>query len=252
MATPNSAMPPTNSRRRRAKSNSPRSAAIRSGSKPPNRTHRRPFPPSRKSPTNTASKTAAKGPAPPLQARRLNRLKRKPAKNPNRSNPKPSNPKLKLNRRPKWYPKPAAPAVRLKAAAQRVPPKAAAAAAANPAASAPAKRLPATSRAFAPLHVANAGLVSNLGGGGLFPGAVEARVGAGRLNQLVVAALLGDAAVFEDDNLAGAADRREAVGDDDCGAARQQSFQALLDRFLGPHIDVGGRLVEDQDAGFGQ
>ena len=27
---------------------------------------------------------------------------------------------------------------------------------------------------------------------------------------------------------------------------------AALDRFLGPHVDVGGRLVEDEDAGLGE
>ena len=90
------------------------------------------------------------------------------------------------------------------------------------------------------------------GGRGLRPGAVEARVGAARLDQLVVGALLGDPAAFEDDDLAGAADRREAVGDDDRGAALQQPLQALLDRLLGAHVDVGGRLVEDQDARLGQ
>ena len=32
----------------------------------------------------------------------------------------------------------------------------------------------------------------------------------------------------------------------------EQALQALLDRLLGPHVDVRGRLVEDQDAGLGQ
>ncbi len=39
-------------------------------------------------------------------------------------------------------------------------------------------------------------------------------------------ALLGDAAVVEDDDPAGVADRREAVGDDDRGAAGEQPAQA--------------------------
>src|ERR1700744_3887871 len=65
-------------------------------------------------------------------------------------------------------------------------------------------------------------------------------------------ALLDDLAVFEDDDLAGAAGGGEAVGDDDGGAAVEEALEASLDRFLGPHVDVGGRLVEDQDAGLGE
>ena len=65
-------------------------------------------------------------------------------------------------------------------------------------------------------------------------------------------ALLDDLAVFQDDDLAGAADRAEAVGDDDRGAAVEEALEAFLDRFLGPDVDVGGRLVEDQDPRFGE
>jgi hypothetical protein len=57
--------------------------------------------------------------------------------------------------------------------------------------------------------------------------------------------------VLEHDDQAGVADRREAVGDDDRGAAGEQAAQALLDAVLGVDVDVGGRLVEDQDPGIG-
>ena len=64
-------------------------------------------------------------------------------------------------------------------------------------------------------------------------------------------ALLDDPAVLEHDDLAGALDRREAVGDDDRGAAGQQAPQAVLDPALGVDVDVRGRLVEDQDPRVG-
>ena len=64
-------------------------------------------------------------------------------------------------------------------------------------------------------------------------------------------ALLDDEAVVQDDDPAGLADRRQAVRDDDRGAAGEQAAQALLDRRLGVEVDVRGGLVEDQDAGVG-
>ena len=64
-------------------------------------------------------------------------------------------------------------------------------------------------------------------------------------------ALLDDAAVLEHDDPPGLADRGEAVGDHDRGAAGQQAAQAVLDAPLGVQVDVRGRLVEDQDARVG-
>src|SRR6478735_7672169 len=58
--------------------------------------------------------------------------------------------------------------------------------------------------------------------------------------------------MFEDDDLACAADRGEAVGDDYCGAAVEEALEASLDRFLRADGDVGGGLVEDEDAGLGE
>ena len=41
------------------------------------------------------------------------------------------------------------------------------------------------------------------------------------------------------------------MGDDDRGAARKQPAQTLLDPPLGVQVDVGGRLVEHEDARVG-
>src|SRR6202035_5380730 len=83
------------------------------------------------------------------------------------------------------------------------------------------------------------------------PIAIQLVVAAFGGDQLIVRALLGDAAVLEHDYAAGLADRREAVGDHDRGPAREQPPEALLDPPLGVDIDVGGGLVEHEDAGSG-
>ena len=41
------------------------------------------------------------------------------------------------------------------------------------------------------------------------------------------------------------------MGDDDRGASGEQAAQALLDAALGVEVDVGGRLVEHEDARIG-
>ena len=64
-------------------------------------------------------------------------------------------------------------------------------------------------------------------------------------------ALLDDPAVVEHDDVPGAPDRREAVGDHDRRAAGQQPAQALLDPALGVDVDVRGRLVEHEDPRVG-
>ena len=64
-------------------------------------------------------------------------------------------------------------------------------------------------------------------------------------------ALLGDAAVLEHDDAARLADGGEAVGDHDRGAPGEQAAQALLDVALGVEVDVGGGLVEHEDARVG-
>ena len=71
-------------------------------------------------------------------------------------------------------------------------------------------------------------------------------------HQLVVRPLLDDAAVLEDDDQVGVADRREPVRDHEGRAAREQRRSALLDPPLGADVDGRGRLVEDQDARVGE
>jgi len=61
----------------------------------------------------------------------------------------------------------------------------------------------------------------------------------------------GHPAVPEHDDPSRALDRREAVGDDDRGAARQQPPHALLDPVLRVDVDVRGGLVEHEDARIG-
>src|SRR5215212_10771521 len=89
--------------------------------------------------------------------------------------------------------------------------------------------------------------LSRSGGGLGSPVAIQARIGAVRVEQLLVRAGLGDPAVVEHDDAAGAADRGEPVRDHERRAAREQPPQPVLDLSLRAHVDVRGRLVEDQD-----
>ena len=65
-------------------------------------------------------------------------------------------------------------------------------------------------------------------------------------------ALLDDRAVLEHDDQVGVADGREAVGDDERGAAVEQAAQRALDPPLGADVDRARRLVEDQDPRVGE
>src|ERR1700704_4442696 len=80
------------------------------------------------------------------------------------------------------------------------------------------------------------------------PVLIEAVVAPLCLDQLLVGAVLDDLAVLQYDDVPRLADRGEAVGDDDRRASCQQAPQALLDAPLGVQIDVGGGLIEDQNA----
>ncbi len=79
-------------------------------------------------------------------------------------------------------------------------------------------------------------------------GFVEAGVGAGFAQQVGVFADFDDLAALDDDQAIGAAQRAQAVGDGDGGAAVDQVFQGRLDFALGFGVDRGGGFVEDQDA----
>ena len=70
-------------------------------------------------------------------------------------------------------------------------------------------------------------------------------------DQLIVCALLGDAAVLEHDYTPGLADRGETMGDHDRGAPGEQAAHGSFDAALRVQVDVGCGLVEDQDAWVG-
>ena len=57
--------------------------------------------------------------------------------------------------------------------------------------------------------------------------------------------------MIEDDDLVGAANGREAVGDHDGRPAPEQAPQSKLDLRLGVAVDIGRRLVEDEYLGIG-
>ena len=83
-------------------------------------------------------------------------------------------------------------------------------------------------------------------------GAVQLRVAPVRREELVVGAAFHDAAGLDDEDLVGGPHRGQPVGDDDGGAAFQGLGERLLDGRLGGVVQVGGRLVEDDDALAGQ
>ena len=62
----------------------------------------------------------------------------------------------------------------------------------------------------------------------------------------------GDAALAQDDDLVGPADLREAVGDEQGGAALGGAVDGSLDLILGGAVNGAGRVVQDQDARVGQ
>ena len=84
------------------------------------------------------------------------------------------------------------------------------------------------------------------------PVSVERRVKASAPQELVVRALLDDAAVLEHDDQVGVADRRQPVGDDERGAAGEQEPERPLDLPLGADVDRRRRLVQDQQARVGE
>ena len=73
----------------------------------------------------------------------------------------------------------------------------------------------------------------------------EAAEWSGLRHQLLLGAALNDPAVLEHEDLVGAADGGETVGDDDRRAAGEQPVERALDQDLGRPVDVGSRLVED-------
>src|SRR3546814_1353658 len=65
--------------------------------------------------------------------------------------------------------------------------------------------------------------------------------------QLVVGAVLDDAAVLDDDDLVGHAHGREAVRDQDRDAVLRQPAEVLEDRRFGGRVHRRGRFIQHQD-----
>src|SRR5512132_2505412 len=76
---------------------------------------------------------------------------------------------------------------------------------------------------------------------------VQVGVGAAPGQQVIVVALLDDAAVLHDQDDVGIPDGREPVGDHEAGALRAQSRHGPLDQHLGTGVDRARGLVEDED-----
>src|SRR5439155_26207128 len=75
----------------------------------------------------------------------------------------------------------------------------------------------------------------------------EAAEGSVHCEQLPLGAALDDLSVLDDEDLVRAADGRQAVRDDDRGAAVEQPVERLFDQHFGRPVDVRRRLVEDED-----
>src|SRR2546423_3932396 len=84
------------------------------------------------------------------------------------------------------------------------------------------------------------------------PVSVERRVQAPLFHQLVMAALLDDLSLLEHDDQVGVANRRQAVGDDECRPSGEEKPERLLDLPLGADVDGRGRLVQDQNSRVGE
>ena len=78
-------------------------------------------------------------------------------------------------------------------------------------------------------------------------GAVEVGVEAAGGEQLGVRAALDDPAVVDDEDLVGVADGRQPVRDDDRRTSGQSGREGPLHRDLRLGVEVGRRLVEDDD-----
>jgi len=79
---------------------------------------------------------------------------------------------------------------------------------------------------------------------------VEAGVDATGGDELIVGSAFDDPTVIDDGDLVGVADRGQAVGDDDRRPSLQGDRQRILYRRLGAGVEMGGGLVEHDDAGI--
>jgi hypothetical protein len=80
---------------------------------------------------------------------------------------------------------------------------------------------------------------------------VELRVAAVRVEQIVVAAVLDDAAGLQSDDAVGGPHRRQAVRNDEDGPVRCDLLHVLLNGPLALIVERARRFVEDEDARVG-
>src|ERR1051326_2047485 len=85
-----------------------------------------------------------------------------------------------------------------------------------------------------------------LDGGGVLD-AGQAGVEAVLPQELLVGAALDDFAVAQHQELIGASDGAQAMGDDEAGAGGPKTLEGLLDEAFGGGVHAGGGLVEDKD-----
>src|SRR5688572_4129857 len=76
---------------------------------------------------------------------------------------------------------------------------------------------------------------------------IEPRVGAARRQELVMRPALDDPPAIEHENLRRVLNGREAMRDDEYGAALEQAIDRLLDQALGLGVERRGGLVENED-----
>ncbi len=81
---------------------------------------------------------------------------------------------------------------------------------------------------------------------------VEVVVAAVQCVERFVGAAFDDASLLDDEDLVGAADRGEAVGDDEGRPSLHEVAEAVLNHGLGLGVEGAGSLIEDEDAGVGQ
>jgi hypothetical protein len=72
------------------------------------------------------------------------------------------------------------------------------------------------------------------------------------LNEFLVAATVHDAAAVHHHDPVGLEDGREAVGDDQGGAALEEPLDGVVDLLLALRVDLAGGFVEDEDRGVTQ
>ena len=78
-------------------------------------------------------------------------------------------------------------------------------------------------------------------------GVIESGIGPVCRQQLLMGALLGDAAVPDHQDAVGGPDGGEPVGDDEGGAAPAQLVEGVLNFRLGDAVQSRGGLVQDQE-----